>query len=113
MNNELAVEQKRTVAKYRKEFVTKLTHLAKVAESVMFKRFFRGLKPEIKFELRVLGPTMLEQDMSWAEKIDQKLRAQTWLGRRIGQAKIYSPKNPNHSNYQTTLQPSNYHVNQK
>ena len=89
----MAIEQRRSLAEYRKEFVTRLKHLGRVDEPVMLGTFLRGLKDEVKYELKVMGPTTLEQAMVWAERIDQKLRAQTWLGRRISQPKNYPPRN--------------------
>lgn len=65
------------VAAYKKEFVTKLTHLEKMAESEMMGAFLRGLKEVIKIKLRVLGPATLDQAMTQTEKIDQKIEAQT------------------------------------
>ena len=51
------------MAEYRKEFVTMLKHLGRVDEPVMLRTFLRGLKDEVKYELKVLGPTTLEQAM--------------------------------------------------
>ena len=51
------------MAEYRKEFVTMLKHLGRVDEPVMLRTFLRGLKEEVKYELKLLGPTTLEQAM--------------------------------------------------
>ena len=47
----MVVKQKRSVAKYIGEFVTKLTHLEKITKSVMSGVFLRGLKEEVKTQL--------------------------------------------------------------
>lgn len=80
----LSVEQTGAVAKYRSIFVSRLTHLGRKEESVIIGALMRGLTEEIKTELKVLGPVNLGQAMSWAEKIEAKIMAQTtsWLGRR-------------------------------
>ena len=67
----MSVEQTGTVADYRREFVTRLTYLDPVEEGVMLGAFLRGLHPDIKAELKILGPTTLEQAMTCS-----------WLGRR-------------------------------
>ena len=69
-----------TLAAYLREFVTRLTHLGR-KESLMLGALMRGLTEEIKTEMKVLGPMNLGQAMSWAEKIEAKIMAQTWLGR--------------------------------
>ena len=60
----LAAEQTGTVADYRREFVTRSTHLVRKEESLMVVAFLRGLKEEIKTELKMLGPINLGQAMS-------------------------------------------------
>lgn len=52
----MVVEQTGTLATCKKEYETKLTHLERMAESVMMGAFLRGLKEVIKTELRVLRP---------------------------------------------------------
>ncbi|CAO2813620.1 unnamed protein product [Amaranthus hypochondriacus] len=91
----LSVEQTGSVAEYRSEFVSRLTHLGKKEESMMIGAFMRGLTEDIKTELKVLGSTNLGQAMSWAEKIEAKIIAQshTWLGRRG------EPMRTNHHNH--------------
>ena len=47
----MGVEQTRSMVEYRKEFVTKLTHLQKMAKFVMLGAFLRGLREEVKAEI--------------------------------------------------------------
>ena len=78
----MSVEQMGSVADYRREFVERLTYLDVVDEPVMMGAFLRGLCEEVKIELRLMGPTSLDQAMDWAELIDRKFECQSWLGRR-------------------------------
>ena len=98
----LAIEQIETVAEYRREFVTRLTHLGRKEESLMLGAFMRGLKEEVKTKLKVLRPMNLGQAMSWAKKIEAKIMAQSWLGRRIEPPQKPYPHNTR--NYQTNPQ---------
>ena len=54
----MADEQRRSVVEYRKEFVTKLKHLGKVEKPLMLGTFLRGLKDEVRNELKVFGPLL-------------------------------------------------------
>ena len=85
----MSIEQTGTVAEYRKEFVTRLTYLDLVDEPVMLGAFLHGLREKVKDELSILGPTILDQVISWAEKIERKLGGQSWLGRRYGAGRNY------------------------
>ena len=40
----MAVEHRRSVAEYRKEFVTRLKHLGRVDDPVMLGTFLRGIE---------------------------------------------------------------------
>ena len=51
---------------YRREFVTRLNYVDMVDEPVMIGAFLRGLCEEVKIELKLIGPTMLDQAMDWA-----------------------------------------------
>ena len=67
---------------YRREFVTRLNYVDMVDEPVMIGAFLRGLCEEVKIELKLMGPTTLDQAMDWAERIDRKLECPSWMGRR-------------------------------
>ena len=83
------MEQTGSVADYRREFVTRLNYVDMVDEPVMIRAFLRGLCEEVKIELKLMGPTTLDQAVDWAERIDRKLECQSWLGRRQGQGRNY------------------------
>lgn len=87
----LSTEQTGTVVDYHIEFVSRLTHLGRKEESLMVGAFLRGLKEEIKTELKMLGPINLGQAMSWTEKIEAKVAAQSWLGSRSKASSKYYP----------------------
>lgn len=78
----------------------------------------RGLKDDIKKELRVLGPTTLEQTMNWVEMVDKKFGVTSRLGRKFGPNFIKTlsrttKTNPNpNSNYTQTQSSSNQKWNQ-
>ena len=67
----MAVEQRRSVAEYRKKFVSKLKHLGRVDELVMLGTFLRGLKDEVRYELNYRG----EQIRRLSEKKLREKRA--------------------------------------
>ena len=104
----LAIEKTGTTTDYRQEFVTRLTHLGRKEESLMLGAFMRGLIEEIKTELKMLGPINLGQAMSWAEKIEAKVAAQSWLGTRI--EPVHKPYSYPTRNYQTDFRMSNYQI---
>ena len=74
-----------------------------VDQPVMLGAFLRGLRDEVKAELRILGPKNLGQAMAWSDKIDKKL-AGTWLRnypfapQKYQNPMIY-PNNPPPPNY--------------
>ena len=86
----MSVEQTGSVADYRREIVTRLNYVNLVDELVLIGAFLRGLCEEVKVELKLMGPTTLDQAMDWAERIDRKLECQSWLGRRQVQQRNYS-----------------------
>ena len=53
----------RTVAKYKKPFVEKVTHLERTPKAMMIGAFLRGLKENVKRKLRVLSPNTLDNTM--------------------------------------------------
>ena len=87
----LAAEQTGTVADYCREFVTRLTHLGRKEESLMVRAFLRGLKEEIKTELKMLGPLIWVKQCHGPKKLRQRWRPNLGWEEELNQ-----PKNLTH-----------------
>lgn len=70
----LAVEQKRTVIEYRRNFIEMAAPLENVPEALALGHFLNGLKPNIRAEVRLLGPRNLDHAMDLAIMAEDKLR---------------------------------------
>ena len=116
----MSEEQTGSVADYRREFVTRLNCVDMMDKQVLIGAFLRGLCEKVKIELKLTGPTTLDQAMDWAERINRKLECQSWLGRRQGQGRNYpitlyknqnQPKYPNQPQFNPNSQFSKFSPN--
>ena len=65
------------VAEYRRKFIELLAPLENIPEEVAKGQFINGLAEGIKAELRVSGPTNLDQPMDLARGINEPNRDRT------------------------------------
>ena len=66
------------VAEYQRDFVEHATPLGKIDEPFSLGSFVKGLKEDVRRELRVHGPITLTEAMSWSLRIDQKLHPEAY-----------------------------------
>lgn len=69
----LGLKQETTVKEYRKQFEMLAASLEQISEPVLESTFVKGLKSDIKGELRVLEPNGLEKTMDLAQKVEDKI----------------------------------------
>lgn len=69
----LGLKQETTVKEYRKQFEMLAASLEQISEPVLESTFIKGLKSDIKAELRVLEPNGLEKTMDLAQKVEDKI----------------------------------------
>ena len=62
------------VLDYRRRFIELMAPLTGVPEDIALAQFLNGLKPELKAEVRVLGPLTLDHAMELAVKVEEKLK---------------------------------------
>lgn len=76
----LAVAQVGTVIDYQRRFIELAAPLSNIPDEIALGQFINGLKPELRAELRVLGPHNLDHAMDLAIKVKDKLKSN--IGRR-------------------------------
>lgn len=70
----LAHQQTGNVGDYRRKFIELLAPLDRVPEEIAKGQFLNGLKEEVRVEVRLLGPTNLDNAMDLALMVEDKLR---------------------------------------
>lgn len=70
-----ALSQETTVQEYNRRFLELSAPLGPIPDAFAMGKYVDGLKPEIKYELRVFGPTTLGKAMELAHSLDEKQRA--------------------------------------
>ena len=68
----LGIRQVGTVADYRKEYELMSATMTGLPDEVLESTFVKGLKPEIRAEVRVLKPMGLDQIMETAQLVEEK-----------------------------------------
>jgi hypothetical protein len=69
----LALTQTSSVAEYIRQYIQLAAPLVEVSDRVYMDKFFNGLRPEIRVELRILKPLNLNQAMEFALLVEEKL----------------------------------------
>lgn len=83
----LAVEQKGSVREYTRKFIEMIAPLTGVSEEIARGQFIKGLKEEIRAEVRLFGPKSVDQAMELAGKAEDKLSKERRFGPRSISAK--------------------------
>ena len=70
----LAHEQTGTVAEYQRRFIELLAPIDGIPEEIAKGQYIKGLKEEIRIEVRILDPITLDQAMELSMRIEEKWR---------------------------------------
>lgn len=60
------------MTEYRRKFIETAAPLDPVAEEILLGQFLKGLKEDIRAEVRLLSPVSLEQAMELALRVEEK-----------------------------------------
>lgn len=70
----MTVKQTGTVLEYRREFIKMVAPLENVPERILMAQFLNGLEVEVKAEVRMKGPSNLDQVVDYAVRAEEKIR---------------------------------------
>lgn len=83
----MSMVQTGTIAAYQTEFIEKANPIGKIERSMSMGSYLKGLKDDVRRELRVHGPITLKEAMIWSLRIDQKLHPEAY--QNLGPTKEY------------------------
>ncbi|CAH1433236.1 unnamed protein product [Lactuca virosa] len=72
----LALTQTGSILEYQRAFIERLAPLSNIPEDITLGQFLNGLNGEIRSEVQLLSPMSVENVMTMAIKVEQKLQSQ-------------------------------------
>lgn len=72
----LTLTQTGPVLEYQRAFIERLAPLSNIPDGIIVGQFLNGLNDEIRSEVQILSPMSVENAMTLAIKIEQKLQSQ-------------------------------------
>lgn len=96
----LCVQQTGSVADYQLEFIEKANPLGRVPSNILFGTFMKGLKEDLRREVRAQGPQTLKEAMIWANRIEQKMQPISYVREPLGVRRYQPPAITHTSQYQ-------------